>query len=641
MTRRALVIASQIEGLQGAEHDAARVASMLGDRGFEVEVRIGERASRDGILAGYDRLITASQPDDVVVVYYSGHGFHAALPEEHGRMLQCIAPTDLRSGAADDWRGITAWELSIKQAQLTARTRNVTVILDACSAAQMSRDPAAPEATARALADPALLGFDHHLAQLRARYGADTDLVNPLGNPDAVRLVACGRTESAFDGVGRDGRHGGVFTDALLAVLAELGDAQPSWAALADAIHARVVRRFPTQHPLAEGPARRRLFSLDEDDGRGVVPVRAVPGGFELSAGALSGVTCGDVYGVMPVGARAYDAAAGLGELAVREVRATTARAVRTRGDAELPVDAVAIPVTRNAPRQPVAVIASGAGAGAASDAASSIAPGDAIAQALAATPTLRCAAPGEPAIATLRVAGDRLTVEDAGGPLFAALRFPDDLPAALGLAGRLGAVAALRALVGAHGIAPLDLELGVVDDGARRALPDHGSVLDTGDRIYLELRPAPRALYLHVFSVGMQGHIRRLSEPLGERLAPGDPPIVIGEGADGVLVGLTLTWPDDLPVEPAPRRDELLVIATAARADLGGLETDGARARGAGSALQDLLAQLHDGEPRGAAALDELGVQQVSWLLRPALPTSISQSAADRDRPLPKMHAH
>src|ERR1051325_6755463 len=128
MTRRALVLGSQIDGLRGGDHDTRRMASMLAARGFSVDLRVGADATRAGMLAGYDQLIAASGSDDVAVVYYCGHGYYASVSHE-ARSWQCIAPTDLRDGAVTDWRGITAWELSIKQAQLTARTRNVTVIL--------------------------------------------------------------------------------------------------------------------------------------------------------------------------------------------------------------------------------------------------------------------------------------------------------------------------------------------------------------------------------------------------------------------------------------------------------------------------------------------------------------------------------
>ncbi len=153
MARRALVLGSQIEGLRGVDNDARRMAAMFDERGFAVDLRVGGDATRAGMLAGYDQLIDASGPDDVAAVYYCGHGFYASVSSEQ-RSWQCIVPTDLRDGSDTDWRGITGWELSIKQAQLTARTPNVTVILDCCHSAQLSRSDGVVGATPRALPHP-------------------------------------------------------------------------------------------------------------------------------------------------------------------------------------------------------------------------------------------------------------------------------------------------------------------------------------------------------------------------------------------------------------------------------------------------------------------------------------------------------
>src|SRR5262245_47116853 len=126
MAQHALVLGSQIEGLRGVDNDTRRMAAMLDARGFAVDLRVGGAATRAGMLAGYDHLIAALSSDDAAVIYYCGHGYHATVPEE-ARSWQCIAPTDLRASTDTDWRGITSWELSIKQSQLTAKTRNVTV----------------------------------------------------------------------------------------------------------------------------------------------------------------------------------------------------------------------------------------------------------------------------------------------------------------------------------------------------------------------------------------------------------------------------------------------------------------------------------------------------------------------------------
>src|SRR4051812_17913858 len=97
MARRALILGSQIDGLRGVHNDTQRMAAMLDARGFVVDLRIEADAPRAGMLAGYDQLIAASDPDDAAVVYYCGHGYHATVLHED-RSWQCIAPTDLRGG---------------------------------------------------------------------------------------------------------------------------------------------------------------------------------------------------------------------------------------------------------------------------------------------------------------------------------------------------------------------------------------------------------------------------------------------------------------------------------------------------------------------------------------------------------------
>src|SRR4051812_30354348 len=265
MARRALVLGSQIEGLRGVHNDTQRMAAMLDARGFVVDLRVGADATRSGILAGYDQLIAASGPEDAAVVYYCGHGYHAVVPDA-GRSWQSIVPTDLRDGSTTDWRGITAWELSVKQAQLTARTRNVTVILDCCHSAQLSRSDGVVGALPRSLPHPFHIGFDHHLAALRAIYGRAFDAVDPVGNPHAVRVVACGQNEPAFECPDATDQYHGVFTDVMIDVLTEVGTVPVSWATVIGAIRTRVLRRFPRQRPDIEGPIRRGVFSLDEHD---------------------------------------------------------------------------------------------------------------------------------------------------------------------------------------------------------------------------------------------------------------------------------------------------------------------------------------------------------------------------------------
>jgi hypothetical protein len=621
MTRRALVLGSQIEGLHGVDNDTRRMAAMLDTRGFEIDLRVGAEATRAGILAGYDQLIVASGPDDAAVVYYCGHGYHAVVAEE-GRPWQCIVPTDLREGSVTDWRGITAWELSIKQQQLTAKTHNVTVILDCCHSAQLSRSDGAG-ATPRALPHPVHIGFEHHLAALRVSYAASFDAVDPVGNPHAVRLVACGRSESAFEYPDAAGDYHGVFTDVLIDVLEEIGTAPVSWSVIIGAIRARVLRRFPRQRPDIEGPARREPFSLVECDVERSVAVTAVTAvtaaseHFRLSVGHLTGAAVGDVYGVVPVDAAVHDDARPLAELEIVEVFAATANARRTAG--VVPAHAVVIPIRQSFPRWPVAIEAPQAACGT-------------IEAAIAASRTLRTALPGEVGtLATVRVANETVTIDDAGGPLFPPVPFPAELDRVLAHAANLGVAQGLRELEGEHGVreSELAIELGSVVDERLRPLPDHGSGLGLHDRYYVKLeRRGQRPLFTHLLNINARGKILLLTQFArgGIVLDRHHPSVMLGQRGDGAITGVGLRWPEGLPRSELPRLEELVVIATPMITDLSGLETRElvVTPRNSNPLLRS-LAQLCDGKHRGgsrAGALDGFLVKRLSFLLAPGGPS-------------------
>jgi len=622
MARRALVLGSQIEGLHGVDNDARRMTAMLDARGFTVDLRIGDRATRAGMLAGYDALIAASSTDDAAVVYYCGHGYYASVPQEGGTW-QCIVPTDLRHGTATDWRGITAWELSIKQAQLTAKTRNVTVILDCCHAAQLSRSEGAVGAIPRALPHPIETGFAHHLAALRTTYGRAFDAVDPITDPHAVRVIACGQCESAFERPDAEGQYHGVFTDALIEVLSQVGTAPASWAAIVRAIRARVLRQFRRQRPDIEGPSRRGPFSLTEHDDLRSVAVTAIGDQFRLSTGQLTGTAIGDLYEVMPAGLPVRDhAARALAHLEVTEVFAMTANARRTPGAGHVPEDAVAVLARRRASRWPVAIDGS-------------LPARAAVEAAIAAWPTLRALPSGETgAIATVRIENDAVTIEDAEGPLGHPARFSSEIGGVLAQLANLGVAQGLRELEGEHGVlaSELAIELGTVHDGYARRLPDHGGVVTLHDRYYVSVeRCGTRSLFAHVLDLSPRGKITLLTHFArgGVALDRRNPSVKLGQRADGALVGVGLRWPDGLSRSGGPRLMELVVVATPTTTDLSGLETrDLVVARNSANELERALAELCDGTYRGASGrsassreLEGFVVKRLSVLLDPGAP--------------------
>lgn len=571
--KRALVVGAQLGSIQGPDLDAARVEAALIARGFTVDLRIRGDATRAGVVAGWQELIAASVAGDAAVFYFAGHGATFANPDPDAgapgvpRFGQVLVPTDLRAGTDDDFRGITSWELSLWLAQLTARTDNVTVLLDCCHAAQMCKDGSG--STPRALPHPLRLGATRHLAALRDQ-GARFDTLDPLGNPRAVRLFAAGRTQTAYEYVGADGLHVGAFTEALLWALDQVGDAAVTWATVGRAIRDRVIDRYDNQWLELGGPVGRLLFSTAVPPPSGAVSIVTRDTRARLRAGRIAGVQIGDTFRVQPIDSPHNQRARPLAIATVTAVGATESE-VTLDGATAVPDGALAFPLDQPLPREPVAIDGDGAAA-------------DALRALVAAAPRLRIVddRDAEPPMASVRVdaATATATIADRIGPLVPPLAIADaDARAAtVDFLIDLAVARSLRTLEGAHGV-PAEacaLSWGVVERGVAHPQPASGALLGLGDRIYVRLdnRSPDTTVYAHVFNVGLRDEVVRLSASavLGIPLRPGDS-YTLGEVAGQGLVGLRLSWSAALGRD-APRADRLYAIATTTPTDLGALET-------------------------------------------------------------------
>ena len=197
MAKRALLIGSQTYGLSGANGDVALMAETLDGRGFETAVpdRRRRHQSRDHRRVRSSSSDTRAGPSDPVVIYYSGHGGRTALDgwedlQRRGQRshLRYLVPFDMAASSETDFRGLLSEELSSLQRRLTAKTENVTTILDCCHSGTMSRD-ADRDAQGRSpllpVSRPRSRCWPRWIAGSRA--GGALDDSNPL----AVRLVAC------------------------------------------------------------------------------------------------------------------------------------------------------------------------------------------------------------------------------------------------------------------------------------------------------------------------------------------------------------------------------------------------------------------------------------------------------------------
>jgi hypothetical protein len=615
MARKALLIGSQTEGLTGVGNDVAAMSRVLDLWGFASSPCEAENASRAGILDAYERLIADANQDDAVVVYYSGHGGYSEGPDDRTlaparRTIQFIVPTDYHASTENDFRGITAVELSLLLARLTEKTKNVTVVLDCCHAAHMSRER---EMTAKALSRKVSYRLvANHMDNLRRR-GQRLDLWVPPGNPHAVRVVACAPEQSAYEYDNRDGVRTGMLTEAVAQALTEAKatDRPVSWSTVIDRVRQRVLTTKPSQRPDAEGPAQRLLFDVVEADPVATLPATMTADRIRIGGAPLFGVRPGDTFAIMSgddddPGVPGTDRK--FGDVCVDHVDSSAAwgELRPTSPTRTVPVGARAHLVSTAAPALPVRV------------ARADPRVGDLV-RAIEAAPLVRLAEPDEECRVHVDV-GDMggLTVRDEVGPLHPP-RLAD--PAGVGLVvrdlTRLARAHALRCLAEdlEHTLpGPVSVEFGLVEDGRARPLSSSGAVLHVGHSIHVRVRNGGKdRIYVSLLDIGVAARISVLNptSPGGVRLRKGEEYVFGRNDLTGALDGVTLSWPEDL-LGGRPRPETIVVLASSEPVDTRVLEQRGVRAKGrqAGSKLEQCLDQLSTGNPRDVSPAPGPGVR-------------------------------
>ncbi|MEU8071012.1 caspase family protein [Micromonospora sp. NPDC049151] len=618
MTGKALLIGAATHGLTGVRNDVKAMAQTLRARGFAVQQLVTPQATRAGILDAYEKLIADATPDEAYVVYYSGHG--GRIRGTDGRTIQFIVPDDYSDSDDDDFRGITDPELSVLLARLTERAPNVTVVLDCCHAAHMSRQ-SGPRVRALLRTkpgqwQPTYERVERHVHRLVAG-GLAIDRRPLIGNDLAVRVVACAPTEAAFEDANPDGVQMGLLTDALTRALRETDGLRVNWSTLMDAVRRRVQAIVFTQRPEAEGPSSRVPFEVTELDPLDTLPVTADgPTRIQLLGAPLLGVEVGDEFAI------------GAGDADLGTVSVT--RLLPTAAVAELPPELAGQPlppgararrVRASAPAMPVRLPA---GHPATAD----------LIGALAARPMLRPADPG--VRATVEVVADeqgRLVIRDDYGPLHAprpATRA--DIAAIVTNLQRIAQAGALRRLAGdpdrslRHDVR---IEWGRVRDGREEPLELTGSLLfaQSDERVWFRVRnEGDRAVYVSLIDIGISSRIAVLnqSDPGGIRLAAGASYTHGWDGDRRRLTGVPMTWPSS--IDPAvPRPETVLVLISDGPVDVSVLQQRGLRDGRARSGLENLLAQIADGMSReiGDAPASQVryAIQPIDFVVSPTPP--------------------
>lgn len=630
MSRRALLIGTQSQGLSGVDTDVDTMDDLLHRRGFAVARCQDSQASRAGIVEAYERLIADTRPGDAVVVYYSGPGGLAHPPPGSARdgrppaPLPMILPADYDESTECSFRGVTALELSMLHARLAAVTTNATVILDTCHTAHVSRDE---DLRVKALYRPAYLDIDDHVARLRqGRTGPPIRYQRPT----TVHAIACAADQSAYEYTNPAGRRAGLFTESLVHALTESGGRPVGWTTVIERVRRRVLTVAPNQRPRLAGPRHRLPFDVAESRSTAIHPVVTAAGRVLLPGAAVLGVQAGDEFAVTMSGERMTGAVTALASATVDRCDGDRIEATLRfqPGVCGLPADVQAHQVRAGAPALPVRLAG----------------PPDRLAgvsAAISASSMVRHAGPGDDLVVEVRAdATGRLTVRDRVGVLHPP-RTGDAAGVNLVMSDltHLARAAALRALA-AGGRAALDapvlVEWGTVVRGRPRPLPVSDAVVHVGEHLYVRVRnDGADTVYVSLIDIGVAARTTLVTalDPTGVALGPGEEYLVGRDALDGRLAGVPLVWPLEL-VGTDPRPETILVLISPSPQDVSALGPAGVLGpadpgglspvpvTADGSDLERTVRQVVSGRPRDLVADDgpvRYDVHTIGFQLNPA----------------------
>ena len=188
--------------LTGCVADARLWAATLVARGFEApRLLLNQEATRNAILAAIQHLLADSQPGDILVIQYAGHGTQLddVSGDERGgdtpEKDEALVPFDFLSGAyvLDD-------DLGALFTGIPAGV-NVTCFMDCCHSGSLTRDILRPDIR------PRFIVADEAMIEAHRRYRASLGGSRSLGKRDLesmreVVFSACQSSELAWESAG-------------------------------------------------------------------------------------------------------------------------------------------------------------------------------------------------------------------------------------------------------------------------------------------------------------------------------------------------------------------------------------------------------------------------------------------------------
>jgi hypothetical protein len=272
----------------------------------------------ENMVAAFQRLTAMAQPDDQVIIHYSGHGGRAPtlLPQlkgEHG-LDEGLVPTDIGDSEARYLRDI---ELTKMLADMVDKGLSVAVVLDSCHSGGMTRGRGDVAVRGISSIDTtprpthSLAGSQQELADLwdEVTQGGKRDVSMGSGwlpEPSGyVLLAACRPSESAFECAFEGDERHGALTYWLLDSLHDIGPGL-SYKVLHDRVLAKVHSQFEGQTPQLQGEGDRVVFGATRVQSFyavDVMQVHAAGRRLLLNAGQAHGLRKGAQFAVYPHGA--------------------------------------------------------------------------------------------------------------------------------------------------------------------------------------------------------------------------------------------------------------------------------------------------------------------------------------------------
>lgn len=244
-------------------------------------------------------LIAKSQPGDIVVFHYSGHG--SQMKDVTGKTIsgvdETIVPYDSRDpdGKVFD---ISGAELHAALVQLAAKTRNVTFILDSCHSGTLVRGARVRTVAADTRNIPP--------AEMRTMRGVAATGDGP--SPRFAFISAATSKENAFEHFAEGKDHGSLTY--FLARQLRSARAGATYRDVMDSVIGNVTANYPAQHPSLEGiEADQHVFGDATSLAGTYVPAspsQLDPKRASLGVGLVGGATAGSTYDVYAPGTRKF-----------------------------------------------------------------------------------------------------------------------------------------------------------------------------------------------------------------------------------------------------------------------------------------------------------------------------------------------